>query len=376
MKKILIKIYRKIQYVFLWIKKAFKKKTIISYEGAREKLEKYSPNPNKCEKIEYLNKTINPKIDLSIVIPVYNVEKYLRKCLDSILTQSTKYFIQVICIDDGSPDESYKVLDEYKTYFDRKENFEFVVISQENRGFSGARNRGIDEAVGKYLMFIDSDDYIEEGMIEALLDEAYLKDLEMVIGGWYAFDSNTGNIGFVYHAPKRVNKESPEGYHCYFWGKVYKREFFNDIRLPEGYWFEDMIVSFILHKKCRSFSYIDKKFYAYRQHVHSISKVAPKRIKALDQYWMVEYIQKAYELHFGGLDLEFYKKVILELSVFLYRRTLGVDIDIRKCVFACAAQKVAEFALNKKAFTRKERRFIKAFENKDFDAWEIESKCY
>ena len=112
---------------------------------------------------------------ISIVIPVYNVEKYLRDCFDSLLNQTYQDF-EVICVDDGSTDESYKTLEEYKNKDNR-----FILIKQDNQGAGAARNRGIELAKGDYIQFLDSDDYFEPNMLEKLYLTAKKSNADMVV---------------------------------------------------------------------------------------------------------------------------------------------------------------------------------------------------
>ena len=120
-----------------------------------------------------------PKI--SIVIPVYNVEKYLEKCLDSVEKQ-TLSDIEVIIVDDGSPDESFKI---YEKYVERDPRFK--ALRKENGGVSRARNTGMELATGEYMLFIDSDDWMEEDACEILYNEAVAKRADMVIADTYMY---------------------------------------------------------------------------------------------------------------------------------------------------------------------------------------------
>ena len=103
------------------------------------------------------------EVKISIIIPVYNVEKYLHECLDSIINQTFKD-LEIICVDDGSTDKSSEILEEYE-----QKDKRFTVISQPNKGVSAARNRGMQQAKGKYIMFVDSDDYVHPRFYELLL---------------------------------------------------------------------------------------------------------------------------------------------------------------------------------------------------------------
>ena len=111
---------------------------------------------------------------VSIIVPVYKVEKYLNKCVDSILDQSYQN-IEVILVDDGSPDNSGKLCDEYVT------NQRVKVIHQKNMGLSGARNTGIENSTGDYLMFIDSDDYIDKDMVKYLVKKSFETNTDIVV---------------------------------------------------------------------------------------------------------------------------------------------------------------------------------------------------
>lgn len=114
---------------------------------------------------------------VSVIVPVYNVEKYLEKCLESIINQTYKN-LEIICIDDGSPDNSIDILNR----FAEKDN-RIKVIRQENKGLSGARNTGIKNSKGKYITFVDSDDWIENNMITLLVKKMQGEDLDLVICG-------------------------------------------------------------------------------------------------------------------------------------------------------------------------------------------------
>ena len=108
---------------------------------------------------------MEPKV--SIIIPVYNVEPFLARCLDSVVGQTLRG-IEIICVDDGSPDRSIDILNRYAAQDDR-----IRVISQENRGLGGARNRGFDAATGEFILFVDSDDWIDPAYCERLYEAAH-----------------------------------------------------------------------------------------------------------------------------------------------------------------------------------------------------------
>lgn len=127
------------------------------------------------------------RAEISIIIPVYNVENYLRQCLDSILNQTFQDF-EIICVDDGSTDKSLEILEEYKKKDDR-----FVILRQNHLGAGAARNLGLKSAKGKYVQFLDSDDYFEKDMLEELYKRAIKYNSDMVVCSSRKVDEE-GNI--------------------------------------------------------------------------------------------------------------------------------------------------------------------------------------
>ena len=155
------------------------------------------------------------EVKLSIVIPVYNVEKYLRECLDSILNQTFQDF-EIICVDDGSTDKSLEILQEYKRKDDR-----FVILQQRHSGAGSARNNGIRLAEGKYIQFLDSDDYFEPTLLEEMYNHAEKFDADLTVCSSRKVDdeeniTETGSPNF----PINIDKVPME--------KVFNREDFKD----------------------------------------------------------------------------------------------------------------------------------------------------
>lgn len=127
-------------------------------------------------------------VDVSVIIPVYNTDKYLRECLDSIVNQTLRN-IEIICIDDGSTDNSLKILKEYEG-----EDSRFKVFSQENAGQGNARNRGMSLAEGKYIYFMDSDDFIKSNTLKDTFEIAENKNLDLVMFQLINYDEDTGEL--------------------------------------------------------------------------------------------------------------------------------------------------------------------------------------
>lgn len=144
----------------------------------------------------------NSELKVSIIIPIYNAEKFLEQCLNSITAQTYRN-IEIICIDDGSNDSSLKILDKYV----EKDN-RFIVLRQQNQGAAVARNKGIEIAKGKYIIFFDSDDYFNNDLINKALNKAEKYNADIVIFKAIAFDSTTGR--------RRYLNDKIDNYKMYF----------------------------------------------------------------------------------------------------------------------------------------------------------------
>lgn len=320
------------------------------------------------------NKPTDPSVDLSVILPVYMVEQYIEQCLNSIIKQETSYTYEIICVNDGSMDHSRdKVLEIIKSYPNRR----IRLIDQENRGVSGARNRGIDESIGKYLMFVDPDDYLLEGAIQTLMDEATMGEYEIVCGGFRYFSADR-SVTYLNQPFSRNGIPQPEiyGYPCYIWGKVYKRKVWNDIRMPEGYLYEDMVSNFIIHRRCTSYSYLPVCIYAYRRNPNGASLGITNNPKVVDQYWMTEFIHDEYQRLGLTYDEHFKRGMLREWSTFLYNRTRKLDESSRKIVFGCACQASGNLDYDSLELSVSEKRALKALRNKDFYQWCISAQYW
>lgn len=224
---------------------------------------------------------------ISVIVPVYKVEKYLSKCIDSIINQTYKN-LEIILIDDGSPDECPKICDEYS----KKDN-RIKVIHKQNGGLSDARNFGIDESKGDYITFIDSDDYIDSDYIELLYKLLKENNSDISIcNPKYIYENNTEKI----NEDKKVDKKQIEVYTKYeaietmlyqkefdtsAWGKLYKSELLQNIRFPKGKMYEDLDTIYKIFLNADKITYTNLKKYFYLQRETSIMG-KPFNIKDMD----------------------------------------------------------------------------------------------
>ena len=212
----------------------------------------------------------NPKF--SIVVPVYNVEPYLCFCLDSLVNQTLKD-IEIICVNDGSTDSSLKTLEEYAKRDDR-----IQIVDKYNGGLSSARNVGLDLAEGEYVLFVDSDDYLEPNACERLFTEILQTNTDVIVFGTKIFPWRTReDQGWLYDVLS-VRQILYEGDCCkalfrekaskpFVWNECYKRKVIEDnhIRFDESVRYgEDMIFLFTLFPRIKSVVYLPDLLYAYR----------------------------------------------------------------------------------------------------------------
>lgn len=218
---------------------------------------------------------MNPEI--SIIVPVYNVEEYLSRCIDSILSQTFSDF-ELILVDDGSTDGSGKICDEYV-----KQDERVVVIHKENGGQSSARNSGLKKLNGKYISFIDSDDWISSDYLEYLYSLIKKYKADVVSADYVITYENC--VSFSSQANEKVITGTSEILQFYLkqdkmhgkndfavWGKLYKKEFFNEINFPVGTIYEDNIINFKILKNCNCYVKSSKIIYAYFHRDKSTTK--------------------------------------------------------------------------------------------------------
>lgn len=219
----------------------------------------------------------NPQI--SIIVPVYKVEAYLDECVQSILSQSFKDF-ELILVDDGSPDNCPALCDSYA-----KQDERVVALHKPNGGLSDARNYGLDRSKGKYIAFVDSDDIIAEGALEALYNEIVEKDADIVLGKVIRFVVGGGTRPYTRLEERKVidGKEAltmllqGRKINISMCGALYKREIWEDIRMPKGYICEDWYTTPSLYLSAEKVIYSPKLWYLYRDNPDSIMGAMQKK---------------------------------------------------------------------------------------------------
>lgn len=237
---------------------------------------------------------MNPII--SIIVPVYNVEEYLQRCIDSILNQSFKNF-ELILVNDGSTDNSLKICKEYLLNDPRVK-----IINKENGGLSSARNAGINIAKGRYIGFVDSDDWINKEMYKILYElcEKNNSDIAecrytVTTGNEMNLDNSSNLITILNNeeAIKSLYTNTSYG-SVVSWNKLYRCELFKDIKFPEGKLNEDQFTTYKLYYKSNKIVSIDKVLYYYFQSTKSIMR-SEFTLKKLDAIEAIESSHKFFE---------------------------------------------------------------------------------
>ena len=208
--------------------------------------------------------TISEEYDLKIVLPVYNDAKYVEQCMESVLKQKTEYRYLIHLIDDGSDDGSLEIIAKYGNL----PNVEIVHI--EHGGVAVSRNVGLKNLNAKYVMFVDGDDALyDENVIQKLLSKAFKEDADIVEGNTLDLDTGTMHSN---HIDGKVDR--PCGT---LWGgptsKVIRSSLFRDICFPEGFYFEDIIMAYLIYTGCSKVYTIRDKVYRYRNNPKGSSKL-------------------------------------------------------------------------------------------------------
>lgn len=209
--------------------------------------------------------------EISIIVPIYKVEPYIRRCIDSIISQTFTDF-ELILVDDGSPDNCPAICDEYANKDSR-----IVVIHKKNGGLSDARNAGIEAAVGDWIMFVDSDDYISENMAELLYNAVTEQHADIAMCGIGLFENDSDvtlidcwNMESGVYSGAEIISRKLEVQYVVACNKIYARHIWQSIRYPIGCIHEDEFVAHRIYGICDKVVCIEDVLYYYRQRQDSI----------------------------------------------------------------------------------------------------------
>ena len=300
-------------------------------------------------------------VNLSVIVPVYNVEKYLDKCLNSLVNQTLDNY-EIIVVNDGTKDNSQLIIDKYvKEYPELIRSF-----IKENGGLSDARNYGLKYARGKYICFLDSDDYVEHNFYKGMIDMAFKHDLDLVVSDleyvWENDEKTPMSKNGLSSVDIDINKRlflSP----LFAWNKLYRTELFNNLgcQYPKGLWYEDIPVTLKIFANAAKIGFYHNVGVHYMQRSTSIlgSGYSPKMYNIFDIFTLVinefknnglynvyrdelEYLYIEHFLVYGAfrfLRTEHYKELMVKAFDFVkkefpdyrknkYIKTIGIKNEI------------------------------------------------
>lgn len=289
---------------------------------------------------------------VSVIVPVYNMESYLERCMDSLVNQTLKD-IEIIVINDGSVDNSLKILNKYKKKYPEK----VQIINQQNAGISVARNNGLKLATGKYVGFVDSDDFVDLNMFKHLYDECNKTDADIMVCNYKKYYTDTEKYDLVdvvknihcnnlYEEPSLINS-------IYYapWNKLYKRSLFDDILFPVNKKYEDINAILKVFLKAKNIGKLDEYLYFYR--INSSGETLTINKKISD----IVYILK---------DLVVWCKKLSKYSL--------LESELEKlCVNSLFYYLILSYQLNDKNYINGFRKKIIDFLNLEFKDWK---KCF
>lgn len=290
-----------------------------------------------------------------------------------MLNQETDFKYEIICIDDGSKDNSWNILMQYK-----KENPDKIrVYTQPNRGISATRNRGIELASGDYISFIDNDDYIATDYIERIMRKAVGTNADMIQVGHTRVTPN-GTILAKKACTKDMtilstDKEKYITYVSgYVWGGAFKRSMFEKVLFPVGFFYEDIITRLVMMRIATHIEIIGESLYFYLVHDKNASKTVWKSNfwKVIDQLYLskafTEYTHKILGLPNDDI---LYEVLCTELGRTLWLRTRKLPLKYQKAIFAISSDYMKQIRPEKILRTEQSLNYSKIFAHRNFYAW-------
>lgn len=336
--------------MLLWIRYFFANRVINDDpQEALKLLQEYSPMPTSSAITEPHN--FGDKFDLAVIVPAYNAEKWINQCMGSIVNQKASFSLQIIVVNDGSTDDTLKLLKPYAT----DERIE--IIDQENKGYSGARNVAIRKVNSKYIMFVDSDDYLPENSVQLLMETATRECADIVEGNGFTFNE-TGVTGKI----KRDNAT--------LWGgpclKVIRSSLFERIEFPEGYVYEDTIIGALIKPQAKKIVFLPDDVYAYRIHENSVTQKVENNPNRIHSFWIM-LLMKEDAKRLGLSKTEFCDSLMGHI-VITKNRCRELPENIQRAVFAATRHFLDD---SDKAESKLAKKMLKAIKNGKYERYKV-----
>ncbi|AXI10774.1 beta-1,4-galactosyltransferase [Oceanobacillus zhaokaii] len=274
---------------------------------------------------------------VSVVVPIYKVEKYIHRCIDSVITQ-TYSNLEIILVDDGSPDNCGEIVDDYQ-----ESDTRIKVIHKKNGGLSDARNHGMMQATGEFTMFVDSDDWLEKNMIELMVDNSIESKADVVQSAfYYAYEDRLliddkfykeadlpvllTNKVLIYELV--INEKVKN----FAWGKLYRTELIKDIPFKKGVLFEDVFWAHKVMQRVNTFLLLHQPLYYYYQRSDSIvATYTPRNLDMIrGQLERHRFIEEFYDEFTDASFKEILKMCLIHYNLLLLNRKVDIKGTHRK----------------------------------------------
>lgn len=292
--------------------------------------------PQKTETPDYSMTPQDECCDLSVIVPVYNHADVLQRCIDSIIHQITHYQFELILVDDGSTDGAQKIVEMYAAEPNVR------IIHQKNGGIAAARNTGLCHSCGKYIMFVDCDDYIHNDLIDRLMTRAEQGNYDIVMCAHALVKVKNGvatsRLPNIYPDKNLLgykNDDEIMNYPGLPWGKVYKRYLFEKVRFFPGCWYEDTIIHGLIFTQCRQFAYVPEVEYEYQWYEKNFSHTqnGKGQYKSIDRYWILKAIVERYNELGLEKNEKFYTMLLKHVSAYYYPTIAGLPEEIISAMY-------------------------------------------
>lgn len=299
------------------------------------------------------------EINLTIAVAIYNIEKYLPKCLESLLTQSIKENYEILLINDGSTDNSLKICEEFLI-----KGLKAEILTKKNEGLSSVRNLAINEAKGKYIFFIDGDDWIEKNTIETIFNN--IKEFDMLVFGFHWIFSKIIEEDFRFKKDEILienieNEIFKNNINTAVWNKVFKKEIVlkNNLKFPELKGAEDYLFIYEYLLKCERIKKISIPLYNYNQRENSLSNEKKEYfyINTLKVYEELIKRNKKQDIYFIKYILENYVYLIRDYNK-KNRKLKNIEIEESKKNIENFL-KIKKIVFNKKIKLKTKIRYLK-----------------
>ncbi len=303
-------------------------------------------------------------VDVSVIVPVYKAQDTLDALLDSLFSQETAYSFEVICVNDGSPDNSGKIL-ERRAETEKR----LRVIHRENGGAAAARNDGLDAAGGEYVMFADADDLVFPGAIEHMTRMAREQKLDMVQAAWrYENGPVQRMLDEVLTDERLIEMTEMPGMP---WAKLFRRELFRGIHFPEGYsCFEDSILKCQILPKSHRVGLCSWVAYAWKRNEQGLTATSRNAPKTIQAYWVIEEMEREADRAPDALGLAILLQQICAVMLPRlgpFERQVKKDAFLLSCELTERYRQSKDFPLWKKQLPYPQKRALLAVERQNLD---------